>query len=68
VVLVLHPEVFTTICRGTSLHYVNRCVEVEQSETSFDYRSLMYTIKKCETTHDDDNGSQGTMVQSNKCE
>jgi hypothetical protein len=33
---------------GTSLHYVNRCVEVENNETPFDYHSLMYTFKKCE--------------------
>jgi hypothetical protein len=51
VMLVLHHEVFKTIRHGTSLHYVNRCVGVEHSETLFDYWSLMYIVNKCETTH-----------------
>jgi hypothetical protein len=43
-----------------SMHHVNKVVEVEHNETSFDYRSLRYTINKCETTHDDESRRQGT--------
>ena len=41
-------------------YYVNKGVEVEHSSPSYDYRSLMYT--------DNENGNQGTRVQTNKCE
>jgi hypothetical protein len=45
------PKVFKTIHHGTSLYHENRCVGVKHSETPFDYRSLMYNIKKFDTTH-----------------
>ena len=32
-------------------YYANRGVEVEHSSPSSDYRSLMYTINRCEITH-----------------
>jgi hypothetical protein len=37
VMLLASLEVFKTTRHGTNLHYVNRCVEVEQNETPFDY-------------------------------
>jgi hypothetical protein len=37
VILILLLEILKTICCGMSLHYVNKCVEFEQNETSFDY-------------------------------
>jgi hypothetical protein len=36
---------------GASLHHVNKGIEVEHNETSFDYQSLRYTINKHETTN-----------------
>jgi hypothetical protein len=39
---------------GTSLHHVNRCVEVEHSETPFDYQSLISNTREItqSTTND----------------
>ena len=37
--------------KGASIHCVNKGVEVEHNGTLFDYRSLMYTINKRETTY-----------------
>jgi hypothetical protein len=36
---------------GASLHPVNKRVEFEHHETSFDYQSLRYIINKRDTTH-----------------
>jgi hypothetical protein len=50
----LHTDVFkssTQSSKGTSLHRVNKGVEVENNETSFDYQSLRYTVNKRETTY-----------------
>ena len=47
-------------------YYVNKGVEVEHSSPLSDYRSLMYTINRREITHNNENGNQGTRVQSNK--
>jgi hypothetical protein len=41
----------TLAANGASLHHVNKGVEFEHDETSFDYRSLRYIVNKCETTH-----------------
>jgi hypothetical protein len=45
----LRADVFkssTRSAKGASLHRLNKGVEVEHNETSFDYRSLRYTINK----------------------
>jgi hypothetical protein len=39
----------TLSVEGASLHHVNRGVDVEHNETSFDYRSLRYIVNKRET-------------------
>jgi hypothetical protein len=36
----------TQSTKGASLHHVNKGVEVEHNETSFDDRSLRYTVNK----------------------
>jgi hypothetical protein len=41
----------TLSVEGVSMHHVNKWVEVKHNETSFDYQSLTYTVKKHETTH-----------------
>jgi hypothetical protein len=41
----------TLSAKGASIHHVNKGVEVEHNETSFDYRSLRYTINKRETDY-----------------
>jgi hypothetical protein len=49
----LQTDVFkssTQSAKGASIHHVNKGVEVEQNETSFDYRSLRYAVNKRETT------------------
>jgi hypothetical protein len=49
-----HSEVFkssTLSAKGSSLHHVNKGVEVEHDETTFDYQSLRYAVNKCETTY-----------------
>ena len=49
-------------------YYVSRCVEVEHSSPSYDYRSLMYIVNRREITNQNENGNQGTRVQTNKFE
>ena len=41
----------TQFSKGAILHYVNKGVEVEQNETSFDYQSSRYTVNKYERTY-----------------
>jgi hypothetical protein len=41
----------TLFAKGASLHHVNREVDVEHNETSFDYWSLRYIVNKHETTY-----------------
>jgi hypothetical protein len=51
-----HSDVFkssTLSTKGESIHHVNKGVEVEHKETSFDYQSLRYTVNKRETMRDD---------------
>ena len=50
----------TLVVYGASLHHVNKGVELEHNETSFDYQSLRYIINKCETTTDDESRRQDT--------
>ena len=61
-------KVFYTICYKYMSYYVNRGVEVEHSSPSSDYWLLMYTVNRHEITTNNENGNQGTRVQSNKCE
>jgi hypothetical protein len=49
-----HNDVFkssTQFAKGASVHHVNKRVEVEHNETSFDYRSLMYIVNKYVTAY-----------------
>ena len=61
-------KVFYTNRYDYMSYYVNRGVEVEHSSPLSDYRSLMYTVNRREITTDNENGNQGTRVQTNKCE
>ena len=61
-------EVFYTNHYEYMSYYVNRGVEVKHSSPSSDYWSLMYTINRHESPTDNENGNQGTRVQTNKCE
>ena len=49
-------------------YYMNRGAEVKHSSPSSDYWSLMYTLIDARSPTNNENGNQGTRVQSNKCE